>query len=88
MHAEVSLADAQKASEIFGKANLGLAAMSMSDEVGELASAVRLESSGKAIIADVELSDAQMKAVVAKGQARHHAWHGRVHDHAHGHDAE
>ena len=77
--AEVVFADEQKAAEVYGKANLGLAAMSMSDEVGELASAVDLGSSGKAITAKVELTDEQMKTVVAKGKARHeahaHAWH-------------
>lgn len=81
VHAEVRFTDAQKAAEVYGKANLGLAAMSMSDEVGELASAVSLRASGKAITADVELTDAQMKTVVAKGQARRKAWH----DHHPGH---
>jgi hypothetical protein len=80
VHAQVVFADEQKATEIYGKANLGLAAMSMSDEVGELASAVDLSSSGKAITAKVELTDEQMKTVVAKGKARHQAharaWHG------------
>ncbi len=89
VHAEVVLADEQKAAEIYGKANLGLAAMSMSDEVGDLAAAVSLSSSGKAITAKVELTDEQMKTVVAKGQARHHA-HAQAHAHAwhdaHGHD--
>jgi len=81
VHAEVQFADEQKASEIYGKANLGLAAMSMSDEVGDLASAVSLRASGKAITANVELSDEQMKTVVAKGQARRKAWHERHGDH-------
>lgn len=77
VHAEVVFADEQKAAEIYGKANLGLAAMSMSDEVGELASAVSLKSAGKAMTAEIELTDEQMKTVVAKGKARHHARHGR-----------
>lgn len=77
VHAEVVFADEQKAAEIYGKANLGLAAMSMSDEVGELASAVTLASKGKAMTAEIELTDEQMKTVVAKGKARHHARHGR-----------
>jgi hypothetical protein len=81
VHAEVSFADEQKATEIYGKANLGLAAMSMSDEVGELASAVSLKSSGRVMTADVELTDEQMKTVVAKGKAHHHARHG--HDGSH-----
>jgi len=73
VRAEVVFADAQKAAEIYGKANLGLAAMSMSDEVGELASAVSLESSGKAMTATIQLSNEQMKTVVAKAEARHQA---------------
>lgn len=77
VHAEVRFANEQKATEIYGKANLGLAAMSMSDEVGELAAAVSLRSAGKAITADVELSNAQMKTVVAKGKARHEAHRAR-----------
>jgi hypothetical protein len=77
LHAEVVFADEQKASEIYGKANLGLAAMSMSDEVGELASAVSLKSTGRAMTAEVELTNEQMKTVVAKGKARHHAHHAR-----------
>lgn len=76
VHAEVLFADEQKATEIYGKANLGLAAMSMSDEVGDLASAVTLRSNGRAMTAEVELTDEQMKTVVAKGKARHHARHG------------
>jgi hypothetical protein len=77
VHAEVVFADEQKAAEVYGKANLGLAAMSMSDEVGELASAVSLSSKGKAMTAEIELTDEQMKTVVAKAEARHHARHGR-----------
>lgn len=73
VHAEVVFADEQKAAEIYGKANLGLAAMSMSDEVGELASAVSLSSSGAAMTADIQLTTEQMKTVVAKGKARHQA---------------
>lgn len=80
-HAEVVLADDQKAAEIYGKASLGLAAMSMSGELGELASAVSLRSSGRAITAELELSSDQMKTVVAKGKARHHARAHAWHDH-------
>lgn len=75
VHAEVVFGSEEKAAEVFGKANLGLAAMSMSDEVGELASAVDLRASGKAITAEVDLTAAQMKTVAAKAEARHHAWH-------------
>lgn len=73
VHAEVVFVDEQKAAEIYGKANLGLAAMSMSDELGELASAVSLGSSGAAITADVALTDEQMKTVAAKAEAHHRA---------------
>ncbi|MCX4245524.1 hypothetical protein [Paraliomyxa miuraensis] len=75
VHAKVVFADEQKAAEVYGKANLGLAAMSMSSEVGELSSAVDLRSNGREITANVELTDEQMKTVVAKGKARHHARH-------------
>ena len=75
VHAELVFGSEEKAAEVYGKANLGLAAMTMSDEVGDLASAVDLRSSGKAITADVELTEAQMKTVAAKAEARHHAWH-------------
>lgn len=80
VHAEVVFVDEQKAAEIYGKANLGLAAMSMSDEVGELASAVSLGSSGATMTATVALTEAQMKTLAAKAEAhhraraQHHAW--------------
>jgi hypothetical protein len=80
VHAEAVFADEQKAAAVYGKANLGLAAMSMSDEVGELASAVDLRSSGKAMTATIELTNEQMKTVVAKGKARHQAHHAHFHD--------
>jgi hypothetical protein len=81
-HAQVVFADEQKAAEVYGKANLGLAAMSMSDEVGDLASAVSLSSSGTAMTATIELTDDQMKTVVTKAQARHEAHWGHAR-HAH-----
>lgn len=82
-HAEVVFADEAKASEIYGQAVLGLTAMRMSDEVGELASAVDLDSSGKSMTAEVSLSTAQMKTLVAKSQARHEA-HADFHARHHG----
>ncbi|MEX1362933.1 MAG: hypothetical protein AB1Z98_07395 [Nannocystaceae bacterium] len=69
-HAEVVFADEAKATELYGKATLGLVAMSMSDEVGELASAVDLDSSGKTITAEIALSSTQMKGLVTKAKAR------------------
>lgn len=72
-HVEALFNDEGKASEIYGKATLGLAAMSLSGEVGELASAVDLDSSGKTLSAELSLSAAQMKTLMARGKARHQA---------------
>ncbi len=82
-HAQVTFADEQKAAEIYGKATLGLTALTLSDEVGDLASAVDLSSSGKSMTAKVQLSAAQMKTLVAKGKARHEA-HAKFGHHPHG----
>ncbi|MCB9717553.1 MAG: hypothetical protein H6712_27140 [Myxococcales bacterium] len=77
-HAELRFVDEAKAAETYGKATLGLTALSLSDEVGDLASAVSLGSSGKSLSADLSLSPKQMKTLVAKGKERHQA-HARFH---------
>lgn len=77
-HAEVVFAEEAKAAEVYGKATLGLAAMSLSDEVGELASAVDLDSSGATMTAEVSLSPAQMKTLAARGKARRQAHHAEL----------
>lgn len=83
-HAEVVFTDAQKASEIYGKATLGLTALSLSGEVGELASAVELGSSGKTMTANVELTQDQIGALVTHAKAKHEA-HFELHG-GHGHE--
>lgn len=84
-HAALVFADEAEATELYGQAMLGLTALRLSDEVGELASAVSLSSSGAVITADLSLDTAQMETLVAKGKAHararaevrdHHGSHG------------
>lgn len=63
-HVEVQFDDAAKASEVYGQAMLGLAALRLSDEAGALASAVDLDSSGDTVTAELHATPTQLEALM------------------------
>ena len=65
-HVQVDFQDAQTATELFGQATLGLTALRMSNDVGELASAVDLKSSGQTMTADIHVTQAQIESVLTE----------------------
>lgn len=60
-HVDVQFNDGAKATEMYGQANLGLAAMRLSDDTGDLASMITLEQDGKKISADVRATPKQLE---------------------------
>lgn len=64
-HVEVHFDSATAAAEIYGQAALGLAAMRMSDEMGELAKAVKVTSGGDTVTAEFHASTDVLRKALA-----------------------
>jgi hypothetical protein len=64
-HVEIHFDSATAAAEVYGQAALGLAAMRMSDEMGELAKAVKVSSGGDTLTAEFHASNEVLRKVLA-----------------------
>lgn len=64
-HAELQFKEESKATELYGKATLGLTALQLSGEAPELADAVKLGRAGDTLTADVHADTKTMKKLVA-----------------------
>lgn len=64
-HIDATFADDAEANELFGQANLALVALRMSDEAGDLASLIELDSKGRTISAELHADAKQIDAIKA-----------------------
>jgi len=64
-HAEVQFKDESKATELYGKATLGLAALQLSGEAPELTDGVKIDRAGDTLSADFHADTKTMKKLVA-----------------------
>ncbi len=69
-HVDVQLKDETTATELYGKAMLGLAAVQMSGEADELVKGLKLSNRGDTLTADMHVSPKDMTSIISKGQAK------------------
>lgn len=69
-HVDVQLGDETTATELYGKAMLGLAALQMSGEADELTKGLAVKNNGDTLTADLKLSGKDLDAIIGKGAAK------------------
>lgn len=83
-HVAIRFDGATKASEIYGQAQLGLVALRMSGELGDMASAVNLATKDDTLNIEISATPKQLQTLFEAGKARAKVKHGKHGKHGSG----
>lgn len=69
-HVEVHFDSAKAAAEIYGQAAMGLAALRLSDDMGDLAKAISVSSGGDTVTAEIHASNDLVRKLMAESRVK------------------